>query len=178
MSAPNRLAESDIGGFEWKPPASARHILLAADETALPALAGILEQLAARADPPIVQAFVEVPSPQGRIQLPSWPGLDLRWLPRQGADGNMRPGDMLIEAVRTARLPPGAANARMVLEDIDIDRVVPWDQAQSVDGDFYAWIAAESEAVMALRTFLVKDRGLDRRALNLMGYWRLGKVFD
>jgi len=178
MSAPNRHAQGEIGGYEWKPPASARHILLAADETALPALAGILEQLASRSDRPSVEAFIEIPTAQGQIDLPAWPGLDLRWLPRDAAGAATRPGDLLLAAIQTATLPQGAVTNGLELEDIDIDRTVPWDQAQAGDGDFYAWIAAESAAVMALRTFLVKERGLDRRALNLMGYWRLGKVFD
>jgi NADPH-dependent ferric siderophore reductase len=178
MSAPNRHAQGEIGGYEWKPPASARHILLAADETALPALSGILEQLAGRADKPHVQAYVEVPSAQGQIELPHWPGLSLRWLPRDAAGAATRPGELLLAAIRTANLPQGAVTDGLELEDIDIDRVVPWEQARAGDGDFYAWIAAESAAVMALRTFLVRERGLDRRALNLMGYWRLGKVFE
>lgn len=178
MSAPNRLAEGEVGGFEWKPPASARHILLAADETALPALSGIIEQLAARPERPLVEAFVEVPSAGDRINLPAWPELSLTWLPREGAHASTRPGNRLIEAVRAAPLPQPAGGDATPLEEVDIDTVVPWDRAQALDGDFYAWIAAESEAVMALRTYLVKDRGLDRRALNLMGYWRLGKVYD
>jgi NADPH-dependent ferric siderophore reductase len=65
-----------------------------------------------------------------------------------------------------------------VLEDIDIDANVPWQLAEPAGDDFYAWIAGESEAVMAIRRFLIKDRGLDRRALNLMGYWRFGKVYE
>jgi NADPH-dependent ferric siderophore reductase len=178
MSAPNRLAEGEVGGFEWKPPASVSHILLAADETALPALAGIVEELAARAERPRVQAFVEVPSARDRLDMPTCPGLELRWLLRDTAPLSIRPGDLLIEAVRNAGLPQRSISRGRVLEDIDLDQNLPWEQAEATDGDFYAWIAAESEAVMTIRTFLVKEVGLDRRTLNLMGYWRLGKVYD
>ncbi|EPX2516938.1 TPA: siderophore-interacting protein, partial [Pseudomonas aeruginosa] len=45
LAAPNRQYGDDPGGYEWKPPAGVRHILLIADETALPAVAGILEEL-------------------------------------------------------------------------------------------------------------------------------------
>ncbi|NKZ05668.1 siderophore-interacting protein [Actinomadura latina] len=38
----------------------------------------------------------------------------------------------------------------------------------------YAWIAGESAVVKALRRHLVKDRGLDRRAVTFTGYWRRG----
>ncbi|MGV8584389.1 siderophore-interacting protein, partial [Pseudomonas aeruginosa] len=44
LAAPNRQYGDDPGGYEWKPPAGVRHILLIADETALPAVAGILEE--------------------------------------------------------------------------------------------------------------------------------------
>ncbi|GLQ53370.1 siderophore-interacting protein [Devosia nitrariae] len=176
ISAPNRLAQGEIGGFEWKPPASARRILLAADETALPALAGILDELAGRAAPPRVEAFVEVPSGGDRIALAGWPGLELEWLARKNAD--LRPGDLMVAAVKRAHLPQGAGNPELVLEDIDIDANVPWELAEPAGDDFYAWIAGESEAVMAIRRFLIKDKGLDRRSLNLMGYWRFGKVYE
>ena len=177
MSAPNRLSQSQIDGYEWKPPAGVRNILLVADETALPALAGILDELARRPDLPRVEAFIEVPSNEDRIALATWDGLTLHWLAREDAD--LRPGDLMIDAVRRARLPQGAAAADLVLEDIDIDANVPWERAAPIDGgDFYAWIAGESEAVMAIRRFLIKDKGLDRRTLNLMGYWRFGKVYE
>jgi NADPH-dependent ferric siderophore reductase len=177
MSAPNRRAQSRIDGYEWKPPAGARHILLMADETALPALAGILEELAQRPDLPRVEAFVEVPSNEDRIVLSAWESLTLHWLARE--DEEVRPGALMIEAVRRARLPKGAGNADLVLEDIDIDANVPWERAAPIEGgDFYAWIAGESEAVMAIRRFLIKERGLDRTTLNLMGYWRFGKVYE
>lgn len=52
----------------------------------------------------------------------------------------------LPDAVRTAAVPDGA----------------------------YAWIAGESAVVKALRRHLVKERGLDRRAVTFTGYWRRG----
>jgi NADPH-dependent ferric siderophore reductase len=52
----------------------------------------------------------------------------------------------LVDAVRDAKIPDGA----------------------------YAWIAGESAAVKALRRHLVKERGLDRRAVTFTGYWRRG----
>ncbi|CNF93170.1 siderophore-interacting protein [Mycobacterium tuberculosis] len=38
----------------------------------------------------------------------------------------------------------------------------------------YAWIAGESAVVKSLRRHLVKERGLDRRAVAFTGYWRRG----
>lgn len=53
--------EGDSGGYEWLPPAEMAHALLIGDETALPAIKGILEQLAQQPNPAQVQAFIEVP---------------------------------------------------------------------------------------------------------------------
>jgi NADPH-dependent ferric siderophore reductase len=36
-------------------------------------------------------------------------------------------------------------------------------------------VAGEAADVLTIRAFLVKWRGLDRRSLNLMGYWRRGQ---
>lgn len=65
-----------------------------------------------------------------------------------GADAEITwtsPGG-LVDAVRAAALPDGA----------------------------YAWIAGESAVVKALRRHLVKERGMDRRAVTFTGYWRRG----
>ncbi len=59
--APDAAFDADPGGYEWLPPDGVRQVLLIGDETALPAIAAILEQLALHPDPPRVQAFIEVP---------------------------------------------------------------------------------------------------------------------
>ncbi len=71
-----------------------------------------------------------------------------------------------------------AGGAAQELEDIDIDEEILWELASPESGSFYAWVAGESAAVMAIRRYLVQERGIDKRHLTLMGYWRLGKVFD
>ncbi|MFD5745839.1 siderophore-interacting protein [Streptomyces sp. NPDC127033] len=38
----------------------------------------------------------------------------------------------------------------------------------------YAWIAGESGTVKELRRHLVRERGIDRRRVTFVGYWRLG----
>jgi NADPH-dependent ferric siderophore reductase len=178
ISAPNRRAEKIGGGFEWKPPADPRHVLLMADETAVPALAGILEELAARKSPPPCEVFAEVADRADALALPAWSGLVVNWLIRH-EHGDPRPGDLLVAAVDRAKLP--AANVEQTaveLENIDIDRNVPWELAKATEGAFYAWIAGESEAIMSIRRLLIKERGIDRSLLNLMGYWRFGKVYE
>ncbi|MGK8322301.1 siderophore-interacting protein [Pseudomonas aeruginosa] len=180
LAAPNRQYGDDPGGYEWKPPAGVRHILLIADETALPAVAGILEELAGEAEPPVVEAFLEVPGEADILDLPAIPGARLHWLPRHQAGIHSRNGERMIEAARQARLPERevAGGAAQELEDIDIDEEILWELASPESGSFYAWVAGESAAVMAIRRYLVQERGIDKRHLTLMGYWRLGKVFD
>ncbi|BAJ29349.1 MULTISPECIES: siderophore-interacting protein [Kitasatospora] len=45
-------------------------------------------------------------------------------------------------------------------------------------GTPYAWIAGEAGAVRELRRHLVRERGVDRRAVAFSGYWRRGASED
>lgn len=175
IAAPNRAFAGDPKGYEWRPPADVAHVLLIADETALPAAAGILEELARRPRPPATQAFLEVPHSADRLDLPSWPGLRLTWLPREGAGVE---GALMLKAAGEALIPVGRAANDAALAAIDLDREILWELAAPADGGFYGWVAGESEAVLAIRRLLIKERGIDRRAMNLMGYWRRGRALD
>jgi NADPH-dependent ferric siderophore reductase len=55
---------------------------------------------------------------------------------------------MAVDAVRASRLPP--------------------------TGSPYAWIAGESGCVKEMRRHLVRERGIDRRRVTFVGYWRRG----
>ena len=175
MTAPNAGFAGDPAGYEWKPPAELSQVLLIADETALPALAGILDELAARPKPPRAQAFVEIPQAEDALPTASWPGLELEWLPRGAAAHGAR----MVEALARAEVPTAArAPALETVGDIDIETVLPWERATEGAAGFYAWVAGESAAVMAIRRELAQAGGLDRRSINLMGYWRLGRILD
>ncbi|MGB2567089.1 siderophore-interacting protein [Micromonospora citrea] len=85
----------------FRPPPDTEHVLLAADETALPALAGILAWLPAGTS---VRAWIEVPDAGDIRRLPTAADAELRWLVR----GTTPPGSgLLVEAVRAARVPAG-----------------------------------------------------------------------
>ncbi|MFE9428650.1 siderophore-interacting protein [Kitasatospora sp. NPDC006697] len=92
------VAENRSVTFE--PPADTEWVLLAGDETALPALGGILEWL-----PPglPVHAWIEVPDPADIQDLAVPDSCELHWLIR-GAAG-------LPAAVRAAQLPAGTPYA-------------------------------------------------------------------
>ncbi|HKV00191.1 MAG TPA: siderophore-interacting protein [Vineibacter sp.] len=174
--APNRAHVGDVGGYEWKPPAATRHVLLIADETALPAVSGILESLAMQPSPPSAQAFIEVADTDDIMDLPIWPQLELTWLPRSRSPDGKPP---MVNAIHRARLPAAkAVPATNALPDVDIESQILWDLAAPDDASFYAWIAGEAASVLAIRHHLVKECGMDRRSLNLMGYWRRGRALD
>ncbi|MEG0859827.1 MAG: siderophore-interacting protein [Pseudomonas sp.] len=179
MVAPNLAFDGDPGGYEWQPPKDLRELLLVGDETALPAIAGILEQMVVDYPDVPVQAFIEVPCEQDCLDLTMSAATELNWLPRDVLNGEH--GEAMIHAVRElARLPRAQQEARNTnaLEDIDIEQQIPWERAQSSNGEFHAWIAGESAAVMSIRRFLIQERDLDRKTLTLMGYWRAGRSFE
>lgn len=175
--APNLAYAGDPGGYEWKPPQGVRNVLLVGDETALPAIAGILEQLADEQPLVAVQAFIEVPMEADCLALRHSNASKLHWLPREVL--GCAHGQAMQHAVReTASLPQGHAAPQVKLEEVDVDTRILWEQASSASSAFHAWVAGESATVMDIRRYLIKERGLQRDCLTLMGYWRAGRTFD
>ena len=87
-------------GYAVDPDASA--FLLAGDESALPAIAQLLEVLPHDAT---VAVHVEVAAPEGRSPLPAHPGATVTW--HDLADP-ADPGSAIVTAVRSATIPDGA----------------------------------------------------------------------
>ncbi|RON57520.1 siderophore-interacting protein [Pseudomonas frederiksbergensis] len=175
ITAPDRrFSAQDAGGFEWKPPQALKQLLLVADGTALPAALGILDELAALAEPPVTQAYFEVDSLDDALPVPDWPGLSVEWLIRDHTGA----GSLMVEAVKRASLPSSSSNKpeSVVLEEVNVDEEILWETSESAHDGFYGWIAGETVAVMSLRKYLIKEHGIPRESLNLMGYWRYNKV--
>jgi len=175
LLAPDADCAESSEGWEWKPPAGVGQVLLVADETALPAVAGILEELAGLADPPRTLALLEIAQAGDAVPLKAPATAELVWLPR----GQEVHGQRLLQAVQARLAAASAVVEGAELDEIDVDAQILWEQADaSADGAMYAWVAGEAGAVMAIRRYLVKDCGLDRRAITFMGYWRQGRVLD
>lgn len=179
MAAPNALFTQDCGGYEWQPPAGMQQVLLIGDETALPAIAGILEELARQSVPPQVQAYIEVPHGLDALQLTCPADAQVVWLPRDTL--GLRHGEGMVQAAKgLASLPtaPASRSDALPLQEVDIDTQILWELAQPAGQACYAWVAGESGAVMNIRRYWVGELGLDRRALTFMGYWREGRALD
>lgn len=175
---PNADAAGPHGGVDFVPPAHTDRLLIAGDETALPAIAGILERLPADARG---EALIEMPLSGDRLSLAAPDGVTVRWY---GRDGRAH-GELLIPAVQAAcaRLLPGQAPAPDVeLEDVDVDEGMLWEVPVDAtgaplraDAALYAWLAGEAAVIKTLRRHLVAECGVDRKAVAFMGYWRAGR---
>ncbi|NGO72191.1 siderophore-interacting protein [Streptomyces boncukensis] len=98
--------EADNGGVDFRPPDSAEWILLSGDESALPAVAGILEWLPAGTR---VRAWLEVPHRADVQELETAADAEISWLVRDESDKPRT--DLVLEALRAAQLPPGTPYA-------------------------------------------------------------------
>lgn len=184
------------GGIEWRP-GLAQRILLAGDETAVPAISAILESLPADMTG---HAFLEVPSAADFQDISTAADIQITWLARGAAIGRSRPhGELLKEAVAKAVPVPGwvglkgaGSAAGPEPEDVNVDQDILWETPQRMDAaaieatknptlpagalPFYAWIAGEAFVIKEMRRYLVRDVGIDRKQVAFMGYWRRGKA--
>ncbi|MGY1623748.1 siderophore-interacting protein [Geodermatophilus sp. SYSU D00965] len=172
LLGPDRPGRGRMWGAEWAPPAAARTLLLAGDETAVPAVCAILEGLDDGGGSRTVTALLEVPTAGDALNVALPPGATVRWLPREGASR----GSLLVPAVHAALCELGVASGRPAdIEDVDLDAELLWEVPEGdAAGSCYAWLAGEAGVVKKLRRHLVGDLGLRRSAVAFMGYWRQG----
>lgn len=183
-------------GIEWRP-GLAQHVLLAGDETALPAISGILESLPSNMSG---HAILEVPEAADFQDITTAADIKVTWLARSAGTGSPRPhGELLQEAVRAAVPMPGWVGIKSPdqaagpePEDVNVDQDILWETPARMDAaaigasrnpdkpagvmPFYAWIAGEAGVVKEMRRYLVRDVGIDRKQVAFMGYWRQGKA--
>lgn len=171
---PDQRSEGFRLGLDWHP-GTARRVLIAGDETAAPAIGGILESLSDTYD---VDAFVEVPTAADALPLDVPAGFRVTWLARDHREHGAALHDAVTAWSRSAAdtLARASAPRRQELAEIDVDRELLWDSPEDSDGEFYAWIAGEAAMVKGLRRHLVSGCGVDRKRVAFMGYWRLGQA--
>jgi NADPH-dependent ferric siderophore reductase len=179
---PHRLTEYDGTEFD---PTGRQHLMLIGDETAVPAVARILEDLGPGYTG---EVYLEVPTGDDILDLAVPNGFAVRWFPRN-EDAR---GRRLVQEVRChLGLPPSTEFDALpeLPSDLDIDvwETPRYSSAGEDIGaqlhtrllghdldDTYAWIAGESWMVRAMRRSLVTELGVDRAQVAFMGYWRVG----
>lgn len=125
-----------IGDASWK--------LLVGDETALPAIASMIEGFDAEQRG---IALIEVADAAEEQPFATPEGFEVRWLHRDGGDS--ADVSLLADAVELLDLPTATESVRV-------------------------WVGAESETVKAIRTHLRLGIGFDRREQLVIGYWSRG----
>ncbi|MDQ0403932.1 siderophore-interacting protein [Streptomyces sp. NPDC000349] len=90
------------------------------------------------------RVWLEVPHAEDAQDLETAADAEITWLVRDATGGP----EATLTTLRDARLP-------------DAERP-------------YVWIAGESGCVKALRRHFVRERGIDRRRVTFVGYWRQG----
>ncbi|SDQ17127.1 siderophore-interacting protein [Quadrisphaera sp. DSM 44207] len=185
LVGPDSSGAGRAWGCEWAPPADAGTLLLAGDETAVPAVCAVLEQLPSG---PRTVVLLEVPEQGDVLDVPAPAGAEVRWLPRRTASGTRPHGQLLTAAVREAvrgatapvgARPAGLARALAEPEDVDVDGALLWEVPSApaaAAGGLYAWLAGEAGVVKELRRHLVRDVGVPRSSVAFMGYWRAGRA--
>ena len=164
----------EFGGIEFDPGRAGR-LLLVGDETAVPAVASILESLPAGTSG---RAYLEVPTSADILDVRPPRGLRLVWLPRNGAP----PGEPTIGSVASlfGLGPTRSGNDDDVEAGDDLWETPTYSASgEDVSGGspeegLYAWVAGESRTVARVRRLLVSEVGLPRRQVAFMGYWRQG----
>lgn len=168
LLGPDRPGSGRPWGVEWAPPPAARTLLLAGDETAVPAVCAILESMAPGSRR--VTALLEVPEAGDAMNVALPVGATLRWLPRDGAAR----GSRLVPAVHAALGELGIAAAPTEAPEEVGDELL-WEVPDlDAASGCYAWLAGESGVVKTLRRRLVGDLGVPRGSVAFMGYWRQG----
>jgi NADPH-dependent ferric siderophore reductase len=174
LVGPDRPGSGRMWGCAWSPPETARRLIIAGDETAVPAVASIIESL-----PPQARGVVcvEVPTAGDRQDWDVPDRVEVRWLVRRDSTGAAPHGSLLEAAVTevlTELCGPNTYPAGPGPEDVDPDTATLWDVPDWSTGELYAWLAGEATVIKRLRRLMINDFGITRTAVAFMGYWRQG----
>lgn len=97
-------------GLAFNPERGVDRVVLVADETGLPAIAGICASLPATATG---LAIIEVPSADDALEFEHPAGITVRWIVREH---DVKPGTLALQSLREASLPDAPFHAYLVGE--------------------------------------------------------------
>ncbi|WP_018155792.1 siderophore-interacting protein [Demetria terragena] len=172
LLGPHAAHPGPHGGLEFPVDlASKTDLLIAGDDTAIPAVSAILEQLPAQARGLAVIEVEHAASIQS-VQAPA--SVRVEWVVRNGARGAAQTPIVRtwLENHPIVGSSEGDSTVYFDGED-DIYWEVSSERGEEVP-PLAAWIAGESSVVKALRRLLVRDFAVPRTAVAFMGYWREG----
>ncbi|HEY0642652.1 MAG TPA: siderophore-interacting protein [Nocardioides sp.] len=167
------------GGIEFAP-APGAELLLAGDETAVPAICAVLEQLP---DDARGRAYLEVPVAADVQDVRRPAGVEVVWLAREGDELGVGLRDAVVAHLGPLSISLAEASVEVSVDEVDPDLWETPSYSSSGEevvgeaagaGGTYAWIAGESKVVTGLRRHLVTELGFDRSQVAFMGYWRRG----
>lgn len=156
----------------------AQRLIIAVDETAVPAACSILTSLSPDQS---ADLLLEVPG-EGDVlnntqallepELAELPNVRVHWLPRGCNGSSTVRGEELYRKLRELLDIAPIVEYRVLEEDSDDSAV--WDISAG-DGDYYVFIAGESSVIKTLRRICVNDAGMDKANVSFMGYWKKGR---
>ncbi|MBD9232985.1 MAG: siderophore-interacting protein [Rothia mucilaginosa] len=168
----------------------AGRIILAVDETAVPAALSILANYAAGEQKPAeIQLIAEVPHVTDSLTmlwdgpyphlpaLSELPNLTVNWCAREDTPR----GEALTAGLRKA-LGLGAWNSKgasITAEpspDCDDETEIVWTLADDENPQIYVFIAGESSMVKGLRRICVQEASISKNDVSFMGYWKTGRT--
>ncbi len=168
----------------------AERIILAVDETAVPAALSILADYAAGEQKPAeIQLIAEVPHVADSLTtlwdgpyphlpaLSELPNLTINWCAREDAPR----GEALTAGLRkalglSAWNSKGASITAEPSPDCDGETEVVWTLADDENPQIYIFIAGEASVVKTLRRICVQEASIPKNDVSFMGYWRVGRT--
>jgi len=178
LLGPDRPGSGRLWGAEWSPSTAATQVLIAGDETAVPAIGAIVDALPAHR-----HAIVCAELPL-HADVPTWEpmhGAEVRWLVRERDGQTAERGALLEPAFREALAtlcgplqpspdPDGPTDGA--------DDALLWDVPESGSADtgqLYVWMAGEAGVMKRLRRIVRNEYAMSRSSFACMGYWRQGQ---
>lgn len=168
----------------------AGRIILAVDETAVPAALSILADYAAGEQKPAeIQLIAEVPHVTDSLTtlwngpyphlpaLSELPNLTVNWCARE----DVPRGEALTAGLRKALgldawNSKGASITAEPSPDCDDETEVVWSLADDENPQIYVFIAGESSIVKRLRRICVQEASISKNDVSFMGYWKAGRT--
>jgi len=150
--------------FDW-------HLLIG-DETALPEIGRRLEELPANTRAVVI---AEIDGPEEQQSLTSAASTEIIWVYRNSQSASTLGASLRPASAASTVTPTVGDTATHAVGDptLLLERLRSLTFPQ---GDYFAWIAAETQVARTLRQYLLTERSANKQWVKAAGYWRRGAV--